>query len=55
VVERLAKKRVLAGVPVSRFYPRARELADLLIVAATETNTADDIETFAARLEEAVR
>jgi glycine dehydrogenase subunit 1 len=55
VVDRLAKKRVLAGVPVSRFYPRARELADLLIVAATETTTQKDIETFAAALEEAVR
>src|SRR5579885_1989819 len=43
IVDKLAKKRILAGVPVSRFYPDDPALADLLIVAATETNTDDDI------------
>ncbi len=55
VVDRLAKKRILAGVPVSRFYPRQRELADLLIVAATETTTAADMDALAGALAEAVR
>jgi glycine dehydrogenase subunit 1 len=51
LVERLARKGVLAGVPVSRFYPKAK---DLLLVAATETTTEDDIEIFATKLEEAL-
>jgi glycine dehydrogenase subunit 1 len=52
VVERLARKGIIAGVPVSRFYPKAR---DLLLVTATETTTADDIEIFATKLGEALR
>src|SRR6266849_2624176 len=47
VVERLAAAGILGGVPVSRFYPADKTLADLMIVAATETNTDDDIEAFA--------
>src|SRR5271163_1706994 len=35
VVETLAEKGVLAGVPASRFYPDNDALADLLLVAAT--------------------
>jgi glycine dehydrogenase subunit 1 len=52
LVERLAKKGVIAGVPVSRFYPKAK---DLLLVTATETTTEDDIEIFATKLTEALR
>jgi glycine dehydrogenase subunit 1 len=52
VVERLARKGVIAGVPVSRFYPKAK---DLLLVTATETTTEDDIEIFATKLTEALR
>ncbi|MBI1778452.1 MAG: aminomethyl-transferring glycine dehydrogenase subunit GcvPA [Proteobacteria bacterium] len=55
VVERLAKKRILAGVPVSRFYPRQKDLADLLIVAATETTTESDMEALSGAFAEAVR
>ena len=55
VVEALAQRGILAGVPVSRFYPERAELADLLVVAATETVTADDIERLAAELTEALR
>jgi glycine dehydrogenase subunit 1 len=55
VVEALAQRGILAGVPVSRFYPERVELADLLLVAATETVTADDIERFAAGLTEVLR
>ena len=55
VVEALARRGILAGVPVSRFYPERAELADLLLVAATETVTADDIERLAAGLAEALR
>jgi glycine dehydrogenase subunit 1 len=55
VVEKLAAAGILGGVPVSRFYPGDTKVADLLIVAATETNTDDDVETFAKALEGAVR
>jgi glycine dehydrogenase subunit 1 len=55
MVEKLAAAGILAGVPVSRFYPGDKNVADLLIVASTETNTDDDIETFAKALEGAVR
>jgi glycine dehydrogenase subunit 1 len=44
VVEALAGKGVLAGVPVSRFYPDWDEAAGLLLLAATEMTTAEDID-----------
>ena len=49
VVEALAEYGVLGGVPVSRFYPGRTDLADLLLVAATEMLTADDIDRLRAR------
>jgi glycine dehydrogenase subunit 1 len=55
VVEPLAQRGILAGVPVSRLCPGRGELADLLLVAATETVTADDIERLAAGLTEVLR
>ncbi len=51
VVEALAGKGVLAGVPVSRLLPGAG-LDDLLIVASTEINTDEDRAAFAAALAE---
>ncbi|MCB5175326.1 aminomethyl-transferring glycine dehydrogenase subunit GcvPA [Microvirga lenta] len=51
VVERLAEKGVLAGVPVSRLLPKAG-LDDLLLVASTEVNTDDDRAAFVAALKE---
>jgi glycine dehydrogenase subunit 1 len=44
VVEALAGKGVLAGVPVSRVYPDRDETAGLLLLAATEMTTAEDID-----------
>ena len=55
VVEGLAKRKILAGVPVSRLHPGRAELANLLVVAATETNTEDEIAAFGAALQEALR
>jgi glycine dehydrogenase subunit 1 len=55
VVEALVEKGVLGGVPLSRFYPERDDLADLLLVAATETITADDIDTYATALAEVLR
>ena len=52
VVSALAAKGVLGGVPASRLYPGAPDLANLLIVAATEVNTDDCRARFAAALAE---
>src|SRR5215470_9100947 len=52
VVEQLAQRGVLGGVPFSRLAPDARELADLIIVATTELNTEDDRAAYAAALQE---
>jgi glycine cleavage system P protein (glycine dehydrogenase) subunit 1 len=54
VVEALAARGILAGIPVSRFYPDRAELADLLLVAATETVTEADIDRLAQGLAEAL-
>lgn len=52
VVEVLAKKGILAGVPASRLSASDRDQRDLLIVAVTETNTDEDIDALAKALEE---
>ncbi len=49
VVEALAKHDIIAGVPVSRLDPGAG-MDDVLLVCATETTTAGDIDAFAASL-----
>ncbi len=54
VIEKLAKEDVLGGIPVSRLYPDRHELADLLMVAATETVTDEDIDRFEQVLREAL-
>jgi glycine dehydrogenase subunit 1 len=51
LVERLAARGVLAGVPVSRLLPKAG-LDDLLLVASTETSTHEDRAAFIAALKE---
>jgi glycine dehydrogenase subunit 1 len=52
VIDALAKRRILGGVPVSRIYANRPALADLLLVAATETNTEADIDALCAGLSE---
>ena len=52
VVERLAAKGVLGGVPVSRLIPDDPAVADLLLVAATETVTDADIAALVRALTE---
>jgi glycine dehydrogenase subunit 1 len=52
IVEALAKKNILAGVPASRLLPSEEKTRNLLIVAATETNTDADFEKLAAGLGE---
>lgn len=51
VVEALAAKGILGGVPVSRLLPQAG-LDDLLLVASTEVNTNEDRAAFVAALAE---
>src|SRR5207237_5513838 len=55
LVEKLAERGVLGGIPVSRFYPARADLADLLLVAVTETVTDDDIGRFAGALREVLQ
>jgi glycine dehydrogenase subunit 1 len=55
VVEGLAGRGILAGIPVSRFYPGRAELTDLLLVAATETVIPADIDRLADGLAEVLR
>ncbi|MEQ9814136.1 MAG: aminomethyl-transferring glycine dehydrogenase subunit GcvPA [Azospirillaceae bacterium] len=54
IVERLAGRGVLAGVPVSRLYRDRPALDDLLLVAATETTSQADIDAFASALAEEI-
>lgn len=49
VVEQLAQSQVLAGVPYSRLVPEAG-MDDVLLVAATETTTDDDIKALVSAL-----
>jgi glycine dehydrogenase subunit 1 len=52
VVDALAEKNILAGVPASRLWPHERDLRDLLIVAATETVSDEDCDAFVKALQE---
>jgi glycine dehydrogenase subunit 1 len=52
VHEHLLERGVLAGLPLTRWYPRDAELRDALLVCATEMTTSHDIETFATALSE---
>ena len=54
VVEKLAGEGVLAGVPGERLWPHDKDAHNLLIVAATECVTDEHIETFSAKLREAL-
>lgn len=52
VVSKLAERGILAGVPVSRFYPDMEGLEDLLLVASTEVNSLEDMDALVRGLEE---
>jgi glycine dehydrogenase subunit 1 len=54
IVEKMAKKGVLAGVPVSRLLPDNKAVANLLIVANTEVNTDADRSAFVKALKGAM-
>jgi glycine dehydrogenase subunit 1 len=55
VVDALAGRGILGGIPVSRLYPGRAELENLLLVAATEMVTPEDIDRFATALGEVLR
>jgi glycine dehydrogenase subunit 1 len=52
VVDHLAQKGVIAGVPASRLYSREAGIENLLILAVTETNTDDDFAALTSALKE---
>ena len=49
VIDALVDEGVIGGVPAARLFPGEAALDDLIIVAATEINTAADREAYAAR------
>ncbi len=55
VIEKLAAKGVLGGVPASRLSPDNPDLRGLIIVASTEVNTDTDRAAYARALEEVLR
>ncbi|WP_294288672.1 aminomethyl-transferring glycine dehydrogenase subunit GcvPA [uncultured Sphingomonas sp.] len=52
IVRELADRGILAGVSLGRLYPGEGDLANGLVVAVTETTTAEDVETLATALQE---
>ena len=52
VVEALAGRGIIAGIPVSRLMPHDPNVRDLLIVAVTETSTDEDCDALARALAE---
>jgi glycine dehydrogenase subunit 1 len=52
VVDKLAAKGVIAGVPASRLLPHDNSVANLLILAATETNIDEDFAALTGALKE---
>jgi glycine dehydrogenase subunit 1 len=52
VVEALAARRILGGLPVSRLLPDDPSVADLLLLAATETSTDMGMDALVAGLKE---
>lgn len=52
VVEALANRGILGGIPASRFYPTYPELAEVLLITTTEMNGEADIMLLVAALKE---
>lgn len=52
VVEALAERKILGGVPASRLYPGDAALDNVLLLAVTETNSEDDMTALVAALKE---
>ena len=54
VTRTMAERGVLGGVSLGRLYPGVEALEQGLVVAVTETSTAEDVEALCAALEEAL-
>ncbi|MFC3674245.1 aminomethyl-transferring glycine dehydrogenase subunit GcvPA [Ferrovibrio xuzhouensis] len=52
VVEALAEREILGGVPAARLYPGNAALENVLLLAVTETNSEDDMSALVAALQE---
>jgi glycine dehydrogenase subunit 1 len=52
VIEDLARMNILAGVPVSRLEPTQPDVQNLVVLAATELTTDNDIAALCAGLTE---
>ena len=52
VVETLAKKKILAGIPIRRLYPNREDFDNLLLVNATEITNESDINLLAESISE---
>lgn len=55
LVDKLAEKRLLAGIPLSRLYPHQEEAYDKLLIATTEMSTTEDIQQLASCIKEAIK
>lgn len=55
IVSALAKSRILAGVPVSRLMPERSDMANLLLVAASECTTEADMDALTYGLRDVVQ
>ena len=53
-VDRMSEKGVLAGIPVSRLINNNKELDNFIVVASTETNTEDDMNSYIEAANEAL-
>lgn len=53
-IEKLADRKILAGVPLSRLYPDNDKLKNQMLVAVTETVTDDDMDQLVSALKELV-
>ena len=49
---RLLQRGILAGLPLARWYPDDADLADALLVCATELTSDEDIDRFVEALQE---
>ena len=52
MVEALAERGILGGVPVSRLLPERDDLANLALVTATECNSEQDMDALVTALKE---
>jgi glycine dehydrogenase subunit 1 len=53
VIDKLAQRPIMPGVPVARFYPQDKAAENLLLVAVTECNTEHEMDAAVKALQEA--